>query len=164
MLDFNRLGEVEKRARAHEASASANIGPADVAETDSDPEKTARLAAAGSEYRPPPPKRTFVQNLALYSGTYSSDPIIKMVLSTVVILTNIGASWTIFVSGLLVAWYVAISFVSSQLLYAPPYNFNAAAVGYTSVGPLVGGIFGSGLCSLIMDPMLKWLTRLNKGV
>jgi hypothetical protein len=87
-----------------------------------------------------------------------------MVLSSILIMTNVGASWVIFISGLLVAWYVAVAVVSAQLFYAPPYLFNAASVGYTSTGPLIGGIIGATFCSMVMDPMLKFLTRRNKGV
>jgi len=161
-LDLNRLGEVEKRARAHEIEGQEVSSNAS-----EDAEKgapAARVPTTGSGYRAPPPKKTFVQELALFTGSYSADPVWKMILASIAILSNIGADWTIFLSGLLVAWYVAISFVSSALLYAPPYNFDAAGVGYTSVGPLIGGILGSGLCSIVMDPLLKWLTRLNKGV
>jgi hypothetical protein len=100
----------------------------------------------------------------MYTGSYSTDSVFKMIISSVVIMANIGASWTIFISGLLVAWYVAISFLSAQLFYAPPYLFDAAGVGYTSTGPLIGGILGALACGFFMDPMLKWLTRINKGV
>jgi hypothetical protein len=163
-LDLNALGQVERRARAHELEGSPE---ASTSKTDTDAQKGAPAAGAdttASGFRAPPPRKTFVQRMALYTGTYSSDSIFKMVISSVVIMTNIGASWVIFVSGLLVAWYVGISFVSAQLLYAPPYLFNAAGVGYTSVGPLLGGVLGSLFCSIIMDPMLKMLTRLNKGI
>jgi len=165
-LDLNHLGElgeVEKRARAHEVE-----GP--VASSDASTEEkavgapTTRVPTTASGYRAPPPLKTFWQNMALYTGTYSSDNVLKMIISSVAIITNIGASWTIFISGLLVAWYVAISFLSAQLFYAPPYLFNAAGVGYTSTGPLIGGILGALSCGFFMDPMLKWLTRLNKGV
>jgi MFS family permease len=156
-LDLNRLGEVEKRARDHEEVASANP---------SDPENptTERVTTTSSGYHAPPPKKTYWQSMALYTGSYTDDPVWKMLLAVVAILANIGADWTIFISGLLVAWYVAISFLSSQLLSLPPYGYTAAGVGYVSVGPLLGGIFGAVGCSLVMDPMLKWLTRLNKGV
>ena len=154
-LDLNnlgQLGEVEKRARAHEVEDEKNGEPA------------ARVPTTASGFRAPPPRKTFVQRMAIWTGTYTKDSIVKMTLASIAILANIGASWTIFTSGLLVAWYVAVSFVASPLLYAPPYLFNAAGVGYTSVGPLIGGILGSLLCSMTMDPCLKWLTRRNKGI
>jgi len=168
-LDLNRLGEVEKRARAHEVEG-ARDGSAtqEVASSDASTEEkgvpAGRVPTSGSGYRAPPPLKSFWQNMSLYTGTYSTDSVFKMVISSVVIMSNIGASWTIFISGLLVAWYVAISFLSAQLFSAPPYLFTSAGVGYTSTGPLIGGILGALSCGFFMDPMLKWLTRRNKGV
>jgi hypothetical protein len=164
-LDLNRLGEVEKRARAHEVEGTPTqeVASSDVS-TEEKAVPVARVPTSASGYRAPPPLKTFWQNLALYTGTYSTDSVFKMVISSVVIMANIGASWTIFISGLLVAWYVAISFLSAQLFSAPPYGFTSAGVGYTSTGPLLGGIIGAVSCGFLMDPMLKWLTRMNKGV
>ena len=147
--DLAKLGEVEAREKGY---LQENNNPTEDAPTEA------------NEYRPPPPPKTFYQRMAVYSGTYSSDSLIKMVLSSILIMTNIGASWVIFISGLLVAWYVAMSFIAAPLLSAPPYSFSAAGVGYTSVGPLLGGTLGGIFCSIIMDPMLKSFTRLNKGV
>ena len=162
-LELTKLAEVEKRARAHEVERAQEVGSANDS-TEGEKVEIARLPTTADGYRAPPPPKTFWENMAFYTGTYTKDSIIKMVLSTIIILANVGASWVIFISGLLVAWYVAISFVSSPLLYAPPYLFDPAGVGYTSVGPLIGGVLGSAFCSVTMDPVLRWLTRINKGV
>jgi len=164
-LDLTKLGEVEKRARAHEIREGTQeiSSEAGIHKGGSDAPAT-RVPTTASGFRAPPPEKTFVQRMAPWTGTYTSDSVFKMVLSSIVIMANLGASWVIFISGLLVAWYVAVSFVSAQLLFAPPYLFTAAGVGYTSCGPLIGGILGSLVCSIIMDPMLKGLTRANKGV
>jgi MFS family permease len=177
-LDLNRLGEVEKRARAHEIEGSQEVSSNASTEAEK-PAPAQRVPTTASGYHAPPPPKTFVQRLAITSGTpsspyflwagltigvYTSDSVFKMVLSSILIMTNVGASWVIFISGLLVAWYVAVAVVSAQLFYAPPYLFNAASVGYTSTGPLLGGIVGATFCSIVMDPMLKLLTRRNKGV
>lgn len=160
-LDLTKLGEMEKRARAHEIEGNQQSG----SETDTDKGVApTRVPTTASGFRAPPPEKTFVQRMAPWTGTYTSDSVFKMVLSSIIIMANLGASWVIFISGLLVAWYVAVSFVSAQLLFGPPYLFTAAGVGYTSVGPLIGGILGSVFCSIVMDPMLKSLTRANKGV
>jgi MFS family permease len=162
-LDLNRLGEVEKRARAHEIEGSQEVSSNASTEAEK-PIPAQRVPTTASGYRAPPPPKTFTQRLAVYTGVYTSDSVFKMVLSSILIMTNVGASWVIFISGLLVAWYVAVAVVSAQLFYAPPYLFNAASVGYTSTGPLIGGIIGATFCSMVMDPMLKFLTRRNKGV
>jgi MFS family permease len=163
-LNLNRLGEMEKRARLHEVHEGGSEVSAENGATPAEDEPAARVATTASGYRAPPARKSFVQRMALYTGTYSSDNIIKMVIASIVIMANVGASWTIFISGLLVAWYVAVSFVSAQVLFGPPWLFDAAGVGYTSCGPLIGGILGALFCSLTMDPFLKWMTRKNNGV
>jgi len=154
-VDLGKLGELENRARFHEVetiNASEKVDPA------------APVATSHLGLRPPPPPKTFVQRMALYTGTYSPDSFLKTFLSSILILTNVGASWNIFITGLIVAWYVAVSVVSAELLSAPPYLFDAAGVGYAATGALIGGILGSIFCSLTMDPWQRALTRWNKGV
>lgn len=87
-----------------------------------------------------------------------------MVLSSIVIMANLGASWTIFVQGLVVAWYVVVSLLSSQIFSAPPYFFNAAQVGYVSAGPLIGSLLGALVGSALSDSIAKWMSRKNRGV
>jgi hypothetical protein len=161
---LGELGEVEKLARTHETEGATREAVSPDASIEEKGVPAQRVPTTASGYRAPPPLKTFRQNLSMYTGSYSTDSVFKMIISSVVIMANIGASWTIFISGLLVAWYVAISFLSAQLFYAPPYLFDAAGVGYTSTGPLIGGILGALACGFFMDPMLKWLTRINKGV
>ena len=114
--------------------------------------------------RPQPPRKTFIQKMAVYTGVYSKDPLWKMVLSSIVIMANLGASWTIFVQGLVVAWYVVVALLSSQIFSAPPYFFNTAQVGYVSACPLIGSLLGALVGSALSDSIAKWMSRKNSGV
>lgn len=109
-------------------------------------------------------KKTLLQRRAIYNGTFTDHSIFKMVIACLVILTNIGASYAIFVSGTVIAWFVAVALLSSLLFTAPPYQYNAASVGYTSVGPLIGGVLASLVTWLTFDPSIRWLVRKNRGV
>jgi len=75
--------------------------------------------------------------MAVYTGTYTTDSVFKMIISCFMILTNVAAAWTIFVSGLLVAGFVSVNFISAQLLSSPPYNFNASQIGYVGLDPFL---------------------------
>ncbi|KAF4458726.1 hypothetical protein FALBO_14530 [Fusarium albosuccineum] len=46
----------------------------------------------------------------------------------------------------------------------PPWGFDAAAVGYVSAGPLVGGALATVFLGLVSDPLIKSMTRRNQGV
>jgi MFS family permease len=122
------------------------------------------MKTRSTDRRPQPPRKTFIQEMAVYTGVYSQDPLWKMVLSSIVIMANLGASWTIFVQGLVVAWYVVVSLLSSQIFSAPPYFFNAAQVGYVSTGPLIGSLLGALVGSALSDSIGKWMSRKNSGV
>ena len=116
------------------------------------------------DFQPPPSRKTFFQRMAVYTGSYSNNNVLTMLLSTILIVTNLGALWVIIVTGLLVAWVIATSFAFPPLLYAPPYLFNAAQVGYVSTGPLIGSLLGLFICGATLDRSLKWLARKNSGV
>jgi len=102
--------------------------------------------------------------MAVFTGVYSSDNIIKLVIAPFVSLLNIGACYTIITSGMLQAWYVTIAITQAGLFSSPPYNLNAAQLGYLSVGPLIGGLLGSILIGVVSDPIAKWAPKRNKGV
>lgn len=141
----------------HGKSGSAH---AETAKEETDNTTMTLTQTRSTDRRPQPPRKTFIQEMAVYTGVYSKDPLWKMVLSSIVIMANLGASWTIFV----VAWYVVVSLLSSQIFSAPPYFFNAAQVGYVSAGPLIGSLLGALLGSALSDSIAKWMSRKNSCV
>lgn len=109
-------------------------------------------------------RKTFWQDMAMYNGTFSDSSILKMILACPAILTNVAASYSVFVSGFIIAWFVAISLLSSIMLSAPPYRLSTASVGYLSVGPLLGCLLGSIAYAAMADPLIKIMSRKNRGV
>jgi len=114
--------------------------------------------------RPIPAKKTFVQRLAVYTGSYSNDNVIKQLIGPFVTLLNPGACWSTVTSGLLTMWYVTSAIIQAGLFAGPPWNFNAAEVGYLSAGPFLGGLVGSAIMVFTSDPVAKWLAKKNKGI
>ncbi|EXJ86756.1 hypothetical protein A1O3_03710 [Capronia epimyces CBS 606.96] len=110
------------------------------------------------------PKKTWLQEMAVYNGSFVDDSMLKMVVACVAILFNVGAFWQTVSTGLVTAWYVAVAILSGVLFAGPPYLLSSAEIGYTSVGPFIGGLLGSTVCFVISSPLLKWLTRRNKGI
>jgi hypothetical protein len=111
-----------------------------------------------------PRKKTFAQTLAIYTGSYSKDNLIKLLIAPFVTLLNPGALYTIITGGLMIAWYVGTAIIQTQLFSAAPYVLNASQIGYLSAGPLLGGTIGSTFIALISDPLVKWATARNKGI
>lgn len=111
-----------------------------------------------------PAPKTFIQEMAIFNGTFVDDSVFKMVLACPAILFNVGALWQILATGLVTAWYVAVAILTGVVFAQPPYLLNSAGIGYTSVGPFVGGLLGSIMCFSAATPLAKWMTRRNAGI
>jgi Major Facilitator Superfamily len=118
----------------------------------------------GSNGIPTPTKKTFFQYMAVYTGVYSHENLLKLIFGPFITLLNLGAAWSTVASGLLTAWYVTSAIMQAGIFAGPPWDFDAAQVGYLSTGPFVGGMVGSIIIALTSDPAAKWLTKLNKGI
>jgi len=111
-----------------------------------------------------PKKKTFVQELAVWTGIYSRDNILKYLAGPFLTLLNPAACYAVITSGLLNSWYVGSAIILSGIFSGPPWNFTAAQVGYTGAGSFVGGMVGSILMAVLGDSVIKYMTRKNKGV
>jgi MFS family permease len=112
----------------------------------------------------PRPKKTFVQELAVFSGKYTNDNFFILLAGPFVSLLNLGACWSTIASGLLTTWYVTSAIIQAGIFAGPPWGFDAAQIGYLSTGPFVGGAVGSAIIAFTSDPAAKWLTKMNKGI
>ncbi|KAH0352804.1 hypothetical protein KCU83_g3382, partial [Aureobasidium melanogenum] len=104
-----------------------------------------KTATSGSRITPLPPKKTFVQELAIFTGA------------------NVAAAWVIVAVGGSTVLFVAVAFVLAQIFTLPPYNLDASGVGYLSLGPFVGAIIGSLIMGFVLDPLIKWFSTRNVG-
>lgn len=111
-----------------------------------------------------PPKKTFWQELAIFTGTYSDDNFLKLCAAPFVVCANLAVLWTVVVTGAIVALYVAQAYVLAQIFSYPPYNLSPEGVGYLSLGPFIGGTLGSLVMAFSIDPVITWASRKNKGV
>jgi len=119
---------------------------------------------ATSSAAAPPPKKTFVQELAVYTGKYEDANIIKLLVGPFITLLNLGTLWEAATSGVLTMWYVTSGISQAEIFAAPPWNFDAAEIGYLSAGPFIGGLVGSAVIAFTSDPMAKFFTKRNKGI
>jgi hypothetical protein len=110
------------------------------------------------------PKKTFVQELAIFTGTYSTDNLLQLTIAPFAVCVNLAVLWMVIVTGGLTAFFVAQSYDMAQIFMAPPYLLSAAGVGYLSLGPFLGGLLGSIMLGATLDPLIKWCAKKNKGV
>ncbi|KAE8853756.1 hypothetical protein HRS9122_00748 [Pyrenophora teres f. teres] len=93
-----------------------------------------------------------------------NENLFQLVIAPFAVCLNLAVLWMVVVTGGLTAFFVAQSYVMAQIFMAPPYLLTAAGVGYLSVGPFLGGLLGSVLMGVTLDPLIKWCARKNKGV
>ncbi|KAF2178991.1 MFS general substrate transporter [Zopfia rhizophila CBS 207.26] len=109
------------------------------------------------------PKRSFVQDLRVFSGTYTSDSIFKLLYEIFVHLLNPAVIWIQLVSAVLVSFFVGTAYTIAQIFTPPPYRLTVSQNGYFFTGALVGGILGVS-AGPICDFTARTLARRNKGV
>ncbi|KAL1627034.1 hypothetical protein SLS54_002573 [Diplodia seriata] len=111
-----------------------------------------------------PPKKTFKQQLAIFTGTYSNDNFFQLLLTPFAICTNLPVLWSVISSGGAVALVVVQSIILPQVFSEAPYGLSPTGVGFLSMGPFVGGLLSAVLMAAIGDPLVRWACRKNGGV
>lgn len=109
-------------------------------------------------------KKTYRQQLAVFTGTYSNDNFLQLMAAPFAICLNLPVLWTVVVSGGAVALVVVQSIILPQVFSAPPYLLSPLGVGYLSLGPFVGGLLSAALMAAIGDPLVRWACKKNGGV
>jgi hypothetical protein len=126
-----------------------------------DLERTTRLSGLSGLIHP---KRTFFQNLSIINGRFSDENLPKLVFAPFAVCLNPVILWAIVCQGTGVMWYVGFAYIIAQLFVPPPYLLSASQVGYLFVGPFVLGLLTCLFLAAIIDPVIKSLTRYNKGI
>jgi len=117
-----------------------------------------------SSFVPPPPKKTFKQELAVFTGTYSNENLFQLFMAPFAVFANLAVCWVILVNSMAVVLYVVVAFVLAQLFAAPPYLLTPTAIGYLSFGPFIGGVLGTIILGTLSDPLIRWCSRRNNGI
>ncbi|BCS26847.1 uncharacterized protein APUU_51558A [Aspergillus puulaauensis] len=109
-------------------------------------------------------KKTFVQELAIYSRTFSDTNLFKLVFAPFGVLLNPAVIWLTIVGSVCIALYVALSYILAQIWSPPPYNLNARQNGTFYVGALIGGLLSSTVSPWVGDIITTKMTKWNQGV
>ena len=112
------------------------------------------------EYR----EKTFVEELAVFTGSYSNENFLQLLIAPCAVVLSLVVSWIILFNSLHVVLYVMIAFVLAQLFGAPPYLINPTSNGYLSFSPFIGGALGTIILGAMSDPLIKWCARRNNGI
>ncbi|KAF9878331.1 MFS transporter [Colletotrichum karsti] len=115
-----------------------------------------------SNITPSLPLNTYRERMRLVTPTSESLVRVFVLPLHVITLPHVMFTALQFASG--VCWLVLFMSVVSVVFSAPPYNFDTASIGYMTLGPFVGNIFGS----LYGGPFADWavlrLAKRNGGL
>jgi len=125
--------------------------------------KTETVTSTRQNHRPLI-KKTFIQELAIFTGSYTDENIFQLILTPFAVNLNLAVLYVTVVTGTVTATYVAIAYVVAQLFSVPPYLLTATGVGYMFLGPFIGGIIAVAVMSVISDPLIAFCSRRNGGV
>ncbi|KAB5580385.1 major facilitator superfamily domain-containing protein [Coniochaeta sp. 2T2.1] len=109
-------------------------------------------------------RKTFVQRMNPYSGTYSDKPLWRLCLDPITVCANPAVIWGICLMSFPTLWIVAINLLIAQIFAAPPFLLTTTELGYMSAGPAIGGTLGSLVAGACSDPLIKLLSRKNNGI
>ncbi|KAH7137413.1 major facilitator superfamily domain-containing protein [Dactylonectria estremocensis] len=151
--EANQLNEAADVKNAHAAHVENAAAASPLHTTDTTSSST-----------PAPPKKTYLQELAVFTGTHSDESFFHLLLAPFASCLNLAVLWVILLGGGYAAFTIAPLYVMSQIFSAPPYNLSAEGVGFLNIGPLIGGILATVLLSLVNDPIIGWASRKNHGI
>lgn len=112
----------------------------------------------------PQRKKTFVESMAIFTGVYSHENVLKFLVGPFLALACPGACYSILASGILTGLYVGSQIVLAGIFAAPPYLFGPSAVGFLGFGPFAGGLLAAIVMAVINEPVVQWMVRKNGGV
>ncbi|KZO96086.1 MFS general substrate transporter [Calocera viscosa TUFC12733] len=138
-----------------------DIRELEVSSTDELPAPTLSRSAAARTYAP---RRTWLQDLRIFTGSYDDLPWWKTMLRPLPFFLSPVVIWGTLAYGFTTAWLVVLSVTESLIFSLPPYYFDSQSVGLVSIGSLITGILGV----LISGPFCDWcatgMSKLNGGV
>jgi hypothetical protein len=111
-----------------------------------------------------PRTKTYFQKLALWSGTYTSEPLWKIFVRPFFLPLLPAVLWSILVFSSTIGFLVGITSNFATALSAPPYNFNTLQCSLCFIGGLVGGLLGIPAGGHFGDWLAMRATRRNDGI
>ncbi|KAK9475099.1 major facilitator superfamily domain-containing protein [Dipodascopsis tothii] len=110
-----------------------------------------------------PAKRTFVQELRVFSGRHTRDPFWKVACRPFVLFLYPAVLFATVLYSMSVVWLIVMSESLSEIFENDHYRMSATSVGLLYVSPFVGGILGTAAAGRVSDVIVRYLIRRNNG-
>ncbi|GAB7341200.1 hypothetical protein MBLNU457_7488t1 [Dothideomycetes sp. NU457] len=110
------------------------------------------------------PKKTFWQELSLWSGTAPNVNLLTLFIRPFPLIAYPAVIFAFLGYAVSLAWLVAVNILNPFTLQAPPYNWSPAINGLINIPGLVGNLIGAFTGGWLVDKYCNWRSMKNKGV
>lgn len=148
-------------AEHHEHGDEKEKAASDGTPMEKDIEATAKPSSPSEAEMPA--KRTYLQSLRLFSGTYTEEPFWQLFIRPIVLLTLPPVFWATLVMSGTIGFLVAIT-SNFAPAFENAYNFKPWQAGLCFIGSLIGSFSGIAVGGHFSDWIADVLTRKNGGI
>lgn len=110
------------------------------------------------------PKKTWTQELSLWSGVAPDTNLIKMFLRPFPMFVYPSVIYAFLGYAVSLVVTVSVNILNSFVLQAPPYNWSPSVNGLINIPGLLGNLAGGFAGGRLVDAYCDWRARRNKGV
>ncbi|KAF2192660.1 MFS general substrate transporter [Zopfia rhizophila CBS 207.26] len=110
------------------------------------------------------PKKTFVQELSLWSGVPSDTNLFKMFIRPFPMIVYPAVIYSFLCYSISLVIVVAVNILNPFVLQAPPYNWQPQINGLINIPGLIGNIVGAYAGGDLVDIFCDWRTKKNNGI
>lgn len=154
-----------RRETSTSHNAVTEIAAAELRHDDTeDPKDPSVTTATHHESASVRPRKTFREGLALWNGVFTDENFLQLFIATFAVLLNLAVFFVAILQAFYASLLVSLAISVAQLFGLPPYNLSPASIGYLSLGPFIGACIGLVVFGVIQDPLVKCLSRRNRGV
>jgi hypothetical protein len=159
ILIFFTLPETEFRR----SRAAANEVEEETIETEPKDEGDAEIAHSEVASVPRPKRRTWVQELRIFTGSYTDESLLKLFIRPIVLLTLPPVLWATLVMSVTIGFLVAITsnFASA---FSTVYGFKTYQTGLCFISSLIASLIGVFFGGHLSDMIADYFTRRNGGI
>lgn len=158
---------------ARDESSSGEVSSSNLASS-SDEEVTLEKGASASSIKTPAsptppedvqvPKKTFVEELSLWSGTPKDTNLLLMFIRPFPMIVYPSVIFSFLGYAISLVIVVAVNILNSFVLQAPPYSWQPQINGLINIPGLIGNFIGAYAGGWLVDVFCDWRTKKNQGI
>lgn len=160
ILIFFTLPETEYRRSAASQNEQKTGEECAVASKD---EAGAEVAYAELGSVPRPERRTWVQELRIFTGSYTDESLLKLFIRPIVLLTLPPVAWATLVMSVTIGFLVAIT-SNFATAFSTVYGFETYQTGLCFIASLISSLIGVFFGGHLSDMIADYFTKRNNGI